>query len=127
MKMDEASLLVVDDDADLRDVIARRLRRAGFHVETAVDGKDALSMVRQSAYDLILLDLNMPGLTGLQVLSVLRETYSRRTLPIVMLTAQSDEATVLRAGVLGANDYIRKPVDFHLAVEHIRRNLEQKQ
>jgi DNA-binding response OmpR family regulator len=123
MNGDIAKLLVVDDDDDLRDVIARRLKRAGFVVETAENGEDALAKVQLSVYDLILLDHNMPGMTGLQVLRLIRETYSPRALPIIMLTAQSDEATVVRAIALGANDYIRKPFDFSRAVEHIRSHL----
>ena len=83
-------LLVVDDEEYNRDMLSRRLQRAGFAVETASDGQEALHRVRDKEYGLILLDQMMPGLTGLDVLRLLRATYTPEQLPVIMVTALND-------------------------------------
>jgi diguanylate cyclase (GGDEF)-like protein/PAS domain S-box-containing protein len=122
----KARLLLVDDDPDCREMISRRLGRRGFEVETAASGEEGLERIHGGNYDLILLDHNMPGMTGMELLRLLRATHSSMELPVVMLTAQSDSAHVVRALELGADDYLVKPVDLDVAVARIRTQLSRR-
>jgi serine/threonine protein kinase/CheY-like chemotaxis protein len=105
-------VLVVDDEEHNRDMLARRLRRRGYEVETAASGYEALDTIAQSRFDVIVLDVMMPGIDGFEVLRTLRERWTKLELPVVMATAldgSKDEVEALR---LGANDYVTKPIDF---------------
>jgi DNA-binding response OmpR family regulator len=121
-----ASLLVVDDNEANRDVLSRRLRLCNYAVEVAEDGKSALAMVEQSAFDLILLDVEMPGMSGIDVLSKLRLHHSRTDLPVIMVTARTAGDDVVEALVFGANDYVTKPIDFPVALARIETHLAHK-
>ena len=120
------SILVVDDNDDNRDVLSRRLRQKGYLVAVAADGADALAQIDREPYDLILLDVEMPGMSGLDVLSRLRVHRSQTQLPVIMVTARSEGADIVEAFDLGANDYLTKPVDFAVAVARIRTHLGHK-
>jgi diguanylate cyclase (GGDEF)-like protein/PAS domain S-box-containing protein len=122
----QGSLLVVDDNAFNRDALSRRLGQKGFHVDTAADGVDALQHVSSRAYDLILLDVEMPGMSGLEVLTRLRTTRSQTELPVIMVTARAQSNDIVEALDLGANDYIAKPIDFPVALARIRTHLAHK-
>ena len=119
-------LLLVDDEADLLEVIARRLRRRGFEVETAPGASEAQACLATQDFDLVLLDHNMPEMSGMELLALLRQTHSATDLPVIMLTAQSDTAHVVRALDMGANDYITKPLEFEVACARIRTQLTRK-
>lgn len=119
-------ILVVDDEELNRDVCVRRLERHGFTVEAACSGQEALDILRRQSYDLILLDQMMPGLSGLDLLKYLRQTWSQQDLPIIMVTAVTDSMNVAKALDEGANDYITKPVDFSIAMARIRSQLSRK-
>ena len=110
------SLLIVDDSEANRDVLSRLLARNGFHVETAADGEAALGLAGSPAFDVVLLDVEMPGMSGLDVLGRLRETRSQTELPVIMVTARTQGADIVEAFRLGANDYVTKPVDFPVAL-----------
>jgi DNA-binding response OmpR family regulator len=99
-------VLVVDDDPTVAEVVTRYLEREGFAVEAAADGADALSRAAAEAPDLVLLDLMLPGLDGLEVCRRLREMAP---VPIIMLTALGDESDRVAGLELGADDYIAKP------------------
>lgn len=118
-----ARLLVVDDDESNRDLLSRRLRRSGYEVEAAEDGQHALDMLATRAFDLVLLDNMMPGLSGIDVLRALREKYSASGMPIIMVTAQCESDNVVAALRQGANDYITKPVDLKVALARIETQL----
>jgi len=120
-------LLVVDDNEDNRDMLARRLRRRGFEVDTAEDGFRALEMAGDGSYDLIVLDIMMPGMSGLEVLEKLRETFPRADLPVLMATAKSDSQDMVDALSLGANDYVTKPIDFPVVLARIMSHLQTRQ
>ena len=100
------SLLVVDDNESNRDALSRRLKLKGYTVSAAASGYEALELAATGAFDLVLLDVEMPGLSGLEVLARLRETRSATELPIIMFTARSEGADVVEAFRLGANDYV---------------------
>src|SRR5439155_8993100 len=121
------SLLVVDDNENNRDALSRRLKQKGYDVTVAASGYEALALVGSDAYDLVLLDVEMPGMGGLEVLAKLRETRSDTELPIIMFTARSEGADVVEAFRLGANDYVTKPIDFPVALARISTHLSHKQ
>jgi signal transduction histidine kinase len=116
-------LLVVDDDATNRDLLSRRLEHQGFAVRTAVDGPDALRRLADEPVDAVLLDVMMPGQSGLDVLKEIRRDPRTRQLPVIMVTARSDSQDVVEALDLGANDYITKPIDFSVAMARVRAQL----
>ena len=120
------SILVVDDSEFNRDALSRRLSQKGFVVEVAVDGAGALECVANGALDLVLLDVEMPGMSGLEVLSRLRESRSQTELPVIMVTARAQSNDIVEALSLGANDYITKPIDFPVALARIRTHLSHK-
>jgi PAS domain S-box-containing protein len=122
----QASLLIVDDCEPNRDALSRRLARKGYLVTTAGDGNEALALAAAGSYDLILLDVEMPGMTGLEVLSRLRETQSQTVLPVIMVTARTRGADIVEAFRLGANDYVTKPIDFPVALARIGTHLSLK-
>lgn len=122
----QRSILVVDDNEANRDVLAKRLRQHGYAACPAPDGSSALAMLEQRRFDLLLLDVEMPELSGFQVLSRLRQTYSRSELPIIMMTARPQADDVVEALQIGANDYVTKPMDFQVALARIETSLAHK-
>jgi DNA-binding response OmpR family regulator len=113
VKQQEASvarkILVVDDEAVLVETIAYNLEQAGYHVVTASDGNSALEAARSEDPDLILLDIMLPGIDGLEVCRQLRRESNTATTPIVMLTAKGDEIDKVVGLEVGADDYVTKP------------------
>ena len=127
MEQFEGHILVVDDKEMNRDMLARRLQRRGFEVSTANDGVDALEKMEEQEYDLIVLDIMMPRMNGLEVLAKVRESVSVTELPIIMATAKSDSATVVEALRIGANDYVTKPLDFGVVMARVKTHLDIRQ
>ena len=126
MSDETGRLLVVDDNEMNRDMLSRRLTRVGHSVETAVDGEEALARLATEPFDLVLLDVMMPGIDGLKVLETLRETRTLGDLPVIMVTAREESAEIVQALELGANDYITKPVDFAVAQARVNTQLRLK-
>jgi CheY-like chemotaxis protein len=122
-----ATILVVDDLPANRELMARRLERSGFRVLSAASGAEALELVRRGGVELVLLDIMMPGMTGLDVLRTLRVSPRTATLPVVMVTAKTDSEDIVEALSLGANDYVTKPVDYPVALARIRAHLRARQ
>ncbi|HUO28954.1 MAG TPA: EAL domain-containing protein [Bryobacteraceae bacterium] len=116
-------LLLVDDEALNRDMLSRRLRQHGFEVAEAADGPSALRQIEAGRPDLVLLDIMMPGMTGMEVLKALRATHAADQLPVIMVSALADSDQVVEALSLGANDYVTKPVDFPVALARIHNQL----
>ena len=113
------NLLVVDDDADNREAVCLRLERRGYRVETAADGVSALAQIKERSYDLILLDIMMPGLDGMQVMKQVRQHRSRSQLPVIMVTGRHDSQDVVDALLEGANDYVTKPIDIEVLLARV--------
>ncbi|MEM1180727.1 MAG: protein kinase [Acidobacteriota bacterium] len=122
----DATLLVVDDNEENRDMLGRRLERRGYTVLTAPDGETALSMVEREEVDLILLDVMMPGIDGLEVLRRVRENHSAAELPVIMATARDQSEDVVAALDLGANDYVTKPIDFAVVSARVQKELRTR-
>jgi DNA-binding response OmpR family regulator len=99
-------ILVVEDEPTVSDVVVRYLRREGYHVDAASDGSDGLQMALTRQPDLVVLDLMLPGLDGLEVCRRLRMTHQ---MPVIMLTARAEDGDAILGLGLGADDYVRKP------------------
>jgi DNA-binding response OmpR family regulator len=99
-------VLVADDDADLRDLISFTLAQAGYLVIKAADGPSAVQLFERESPDLVVLDINMPGMSGFQVCEAIRR---RSRVPVMMLTVRGEEEDLVRALGLGADDYLNKP------------------
>ena len=102
-------VLVVDDDRDIRDLVTFKLEQAGYEVRQAEDGLQALEAVREWAPDLVVLDVMMPGLSGVDVTRELRADPATAGTPVILLTAKAQEADVETGFVSGADDYVVKP------------------
>ncbi|MGH2826579.1 MAG: response regulator transcription factor [Actinomycetota bacterium] len=104
-----STVLVVEDDPDVRELIARKLAQAGFEVHTREDGQAGLEATSEVAPDIVLLDIMMPRLDGIEVCRRMRAEPSTASVPVIMLTAKAQEADVDRGFGVGADDYIIKP------------------
>jgi len=120
-------LLIVDDNEMNRDMLARRLARKGYVIGLAASAKELLLRVKEDGIDLVLLDIEMPEVSGLDALQALRESYSPIELPIIMVTAKNQSDDIVKALEMGANDYLTKPVDFPVALARIGTQLSHKQ
>jgi CheY-like chemotaxis protein len=126
MTPSDHTLLVVDDEEMNRDVLSRRLERKGYQVVVAEGGRQALDTVADRPIDLVLLDIMMPGVDGLEVLQTLRRRHSQAELPVIMATAKGESDDVVRALELGANDYVVKPLDFPVVLARVQAQLRSK-
>ena len=126
MSSEYGSLLVVDDNEMNRDMLSRRLQRKGYTVTLAEDGAGALELIAAERFDLVLLDVMMPGIDGLTVLERVRQVHSVADLPIIMTTAKDRSEDVVRALEIGANDYVTKPLDFPVVLARVRTHLSLK-
>ena len=104
-------ILIVEDEPDIREIISYNLRQAGLEPETAEDGEQALVKAESLRPDLIILDLMLPGIDGLEVCRLLKQRDSVRHIPVLMLTAKADEVDRIVGLELGADDYLTKPYD----------------
>ena len=102
-------VLIADDDADVRELIGFKLRQSGWDVTTARDGQEALELCLASPPDVVVLDIMMPGLSGLDVCREIRQQPAIDDVPILLLTAKAREEDVERGFALGADDYVVKP------------------
>jgi DNA-binding response OmpR family regulator len=119
-----AKILVIDDDEMTRHFLSHILAQQGFLLETAADGEQALTLLKEKQFDIILLDIEMPGLNGLETLKRIRKNYLKKDLPILMVTANDQSAEIIQAFDLGANDYVVKPLDVPVLFARIRAHLE---
>lgn len=115
--------LVADDARVMRMLVRHWLERLGFVVDEAADGFEALRRARGGRYDLVVLDINMPGITGLGVLEGIRSDGGTRGLPVILLTTLGHEADMRRGARLGASAYLTKPLSFSALREAVSRLL----
>lgn len=120
------SILVVDDNELNRDALSCLLRLQQYDVGVASDGEQALSLLGSQSFDLVLLDIEMPGLSGLDVLTRIRTTRNNTDLPVIMVTARTHGPDIVEAFRLGANDYLTKPIDCPVALARISTHLSHK-
>jgi two-component system response regulator MtrA len=119
----DARILLVEDDPSIREVVAMGLRAAGFEVETATDGEAELAAWHADRPDLVLLDVMLPRLDGLEVCRAIRR---EATVPIVMLTARGDTIDIVVGLESGADDYVRKPFEMPELVARVRAALRRR-
>jgi DNA-binding response OmpR family regulator len=117
------SILIVDDTQDNIDVLARRFRNREVTVHEANDGQEALELLSTTPIDIILLDVMMPGMSGLDVVKKVRAKRSAAALPIIMVSARTDQGMIVDCLAAGANDYVTKPVDFAVVAARINVQL----
>jgi len=119
-------LLIVDDNEMNRDMLARRLSRKGYVIGLAESARELLPRVKEDGIDLVLLDIEMPEVSGLDALQELRKCFSSIELPVIMVTAKNQSDDIVRALDMGANDYLTKPIDFPVALARISTQLSHK-
>ena len=119
-------LLIVDDISDNRTVLTRRFQRRGFDVVEAECGLTAIELIDKESFDLVLLDVMMPGMDGIETLKRIRSQNSASALPVIMVTAKSESTNIVDALELGANDYVTKPVDFAVALARVNTQISRK-
>ncbi len=107
--IDSKHILVIDDESDIRELITYNLKKEGFITDTASDGETALATIRKHSFDLIILDLMLPGIQGIELCKILRNDPKTAKIPIIMLTAKGEEVDRILGLEMGADDYITKP------------------
>ncbi len=123
--MAQKKILVVDDEKDIVELISYNLEQKGFAVIKAYDGQMAWERVKTAKPDLVVLDLMIPGIHGLEVCKLIRRDAATETLPIIMLTAKSDQVDKILGLELGADDYITKPFNVRELIARIRAVLRR--
>lgn len=124
--MAKEKILLIEDEQSIRELICMTLEMAGYNtVYTAADGENGLMLAESKQPDLILLDLMLPGIDGLNVCRRLKSNEDTRNIPIIMLTAKSEESDVVLGLELGANDYVTKPFSRKILVARINAQLRQ--
>ncbi len=124
--MGKAKILIVDDEEDILELVRYNLTREGFNTMCATSGEAALKQVQNETPDLIILDLMLPGVDGLEVARRIKSSSNLRNIPIVMLTAKGEEADVVTGLELGADDYIIKPFSPKIMIARIKTVLRRK-
>ncbi len=118
-------ILIIDDEAALRKTLARILQQAGFEVTTAENGEQALAFLKSTSYDLVYMDLRMPGLHGLDTLKLVHEMHPN--LPVILFTAQPDLNSAVEALRNGATDYLLKPLRPQVVIDRTKNILASQQ
>jgi two-component system, OmpR family, alkaline phosphatase synthesis response regulator PhoP len=124
--MAKERILVVEDEDDILELVRFNLAREGFRVEGLGSGEEALRAVRAQPPDLLILDLMLPGMDGLEVCRLLRAEAATRALPVIMLTAKGEEADVVAGLELGADDYLPKPFSPRVLLARVKAVLRRR-
>jgi len=124
--MSKEKILVVDDEEDILELVRYNLAREGYLVSCATSGEEALEASLSEPVDLIILDLMLPGIDGLEVARRLRENSATRETPIVMLTAKGEEADIVTGLELGADDYVTKPFSPRILIARLKAVIRRR-
>jgi diguanylate cyclase (GGDEF)-like protein len=127
MKGTSHGILIVDDSRTNQAVLSRTLEAQGFEVTVAASGPEALQVLARSGIDLVLLDVNMPGLSGYEVLKEIRKTHPAGTLPVIIVSERAHRDDVIQALSMGANDFVSWPVDPGILQARVRTQLARKE
>lgn len=125
--MGKASILVVEDDNDIQQLVSYNLIKSGFNVTCADSGEEALQILDNEQIDLILLDLMLPGKDGREICTIIRDKKDFAQLPIIMLTAKSEEDDIITGLSCGADDYVTKPFSPRVLIARVQAMLRRKQ
>ena len=123
MLNEKNKILIVEDEQDIRDLLIFNLQKEGFKVESADNGDSALSLIRKNNFDLILLDLMLPGIGGFDLTRILKNDKKTSKTPILMLTAKGEESDIVKGLELGADDYMTKPFSIKILIARINKIL----
>ena len=123
--MKKETILIVDDEEDILELIKFNLEIEGYSIVTALTGEKAIKIVRQSVIDLLVLDLMLPGVDGLEVTKILKRDEKTWGIPIIMLTAKGEESDIVTGLELGADDYLSKPFSPRILLARIRAILRR--
>jgi two-component system alkaline phosphatase synthesis response regulator PhoP len=123
--MTKEVILIVDDEEDIRELVELNLSREGYQILSCDTGERALELVRSKMPDLVVLDLMLPGVDGLEVCKRLKADPDTRHIPVLMLTAKGEEADIVAGLELGADDYVTKPFSGKVLVARVRRLLRR--
>lgn len=122
-----ARILVVDDEEFNRDMLSRRLAKKGYTVDVAESGNEAIQKIEAEEFDLVLMDIRMPGMDGNEALEIIRRDLSPMALPVIMVTAEVDSATMVKSLGMGADDYVTKPIDMPVLIARMENKLTVSQ
>ncbi len=124
--MAKKTILIVEDDEDIQQLVSYNLIKSGFGVECAESGEQALELIRERQADLVIVDIMLPGMDGLEVCRTLRSDSRLAKTPIIMLTAKGEEADVVTGLDLGADDYVTKPFSPKILISRIKSVLRRR-
>ena len=125
--MQDKQILVVEDEEDILELVSFNLKKEGYKVKGVTSGEEALQEVRREVPNLIILDLMLPGVNGFDVCKSLRNDYRTKTIPVIMLTARSEEADIVIGLELGADDYLTKPFSPRELIARVRAILRRSE
>jgi phosphate regulon transcriptional regulator PhoB len=123
----KTKILIVEDEIDISELIAYNLKKEGFEVSVASDGEQALGLIRKEKFGLIILDLMLPGIQGMELCRILKSSEETSSIPIIILTAKSEELDKVLGLEMGADDYITKPFSPHELIARLRAVLRRTQ
>ena len=123
---DPRHVIVVDDESDIVELVSYNLKKEGFVVDSASDGETALAKIKKGRYDLLILDLMLPGIQGVELCRMLRNDLKTAGLPIIMLTAKGEEVDKILGLEMGADDYITKPFSPRELIARARAALNRR-
>lgn len=125
--MSRQSVLVVEDEEDIMEVIRFNLEKEGYEVNQALSGEKALQVIENNLPSLILLDLMLPGINGLDLCRIFKQNDRTKAIPVIMLTAKSEDADIVAGLEMGAEDYITKPFSPRVLVARVRTILRRRE
>ena len=125
MPTGHADILIVEDEQDLLELLAYNLEREGYDTRTTPSGEEAVKLIRRDPPDLVLLDLMLPGMSGIEVCSTIKRDDRLSNVPVIMLTAKGEEADIIRGLEIGADDYITKPFSPRVLLARIKAVLRR--
>ena len=122
----KSNILVVEDEQDIRNLLVFNLEKNDFNVQAADNGEKALSLIRSNNFDLILLDLMIPGISGFDLTRILKNDDETSEVPIIMLTAKGEEHDIVKGLEIGAADYITKPFSIKVLIARVNKIIQNK-
>ena len=125
--MSRQSVLVVEDEEDIMEVIRFNLEKEGYEVHQALSGEKALQVIENNLPSLVLLDLMLPGINGIDLCRIFKQNDRTKAIPVIMLTAKSEDADIVAGLEMGAEDYITKPFSPRVLVARVRTILRRRE
>jgi phosphate regulon transcriptional regulator PhoB len=123
--VEKAKILIVEDEPDIAELVSYNLRKEGYETTAVSDGEEALRLIRKTSFDLIILDLMLPGIQGLDLCRIIRSDPATARLPIIMLTAKAEESDRVLGLETGADDYLPKPFGTKELIARVRALLRR--